>query len=540
LMKHGKRLLAAVLAGVLTLGTGCVEARAEAPEYLKSVTYFGDEWPINYWGSEDKDMAANLARIAADGFNSIILVVPWRQFQPDTSSTLFNEEAFDRLEEILACAKMHGLWVTLRIGYSWDYYGDAALPARFEDIFMNDRYDRSAWLSYCKKLYETVSTHENFYGAFLTWEDFWEFSYSMSRDVIKSSRVRLAERCGYTEYLRTHYTLEEVSRRYREEFSDFSQVYIPFQDRMSAELFYEFYDQALMELLYESQQVFPGLSMEVRADADKVYNADGSHEYYSHSATYSCEGAEYPALMYSVSMGQKNVGDRITAAEALAGMERSLKGLCAQSGKKVYMEQFLYMDSTESVAQNTKIYDEEVEEFVLQSAPILKETTMGYGLWVYRNYVNNCVYNGQFGLGLEGWEHTGSVAVEGVNGTPMALLGRTGRLSQKLEGRLRRGEQIHIRLYAEPKIHPSMLTMRIGEKKVNIRVTEAGVYTASIPWTNSYNLEISTSRSVYLDDLKIYTYEQEGRIYGTDGEELDLAPAFRKLNENLDLKSDRE
>ena len=85
-----------------------------------------------------------------------------------------------------------------------------------------------------------------------------------------------------------------------------------------------------------------------------------------------------------------------------------------------------------------------------------------------------------------------------------------------------------------------MLTMRIGEKKVNIRVTEAGVYTASIPWTNSYNLEISTSRSVYLDDLKIYTYEQEGRIYGTDGEELDLAPAFRKLNENLDLKSDRE
>ena len=27
---------------------------AEKPAYLKSVTYFGDEWPINYWGSEDE------------------------------------------------------------------------------------------------------------------------------------------------------------------------------------------------------------------------------------------------------------------------------------------------------------------------------------------------------------------------------------------------------------------------------------------------------------------------------------------------------
>ncbi|MCI8453562.1 MAG: hypothetical protein HFE84_02975, partial [Lachnospiraceae bacterium] len=419
-MEHKRRLLIALLTGILMIGPHRLEtAAAEAPTYLKSVTYFGDEWPINYWGSEDKDIGANMERIAADGFNSIILVVPWRQFQPDTSSELFNETAFARLNEVISRAEEHGLWVTLRIGYSWDYYGAAKLPERFEDIFMRDRNDRNAWLRYCERLYETVREHENFHSAFLTWEDFWEFSYKMNQDLTTSSRIRQAERCGYTDYLRKHYTLEEVSRRYREDFSDFSQVYIPYQDRLSAELFYEFYDHALMELLRVSQEVFPGLSMEVRADADKIYNADGSFEFYSHSVTYPCEGADYSALMYSVSMGRRNEGDRITAAEALADMERNLGRLYEQSGKKFYMEQFLFMDSTESVAQNTKIFEEEVEAFVRQSAPILKKTTMGYGLWVYRNYVNNCVYNGQFGLEFEGWEHTGSVGIEEKNQTRM-------------------------------------------------------------------------------------------------------------------------
>ena len=57
-----------------------MEAQAAFPEYLKSVTYFGDAWPINYWGTEDDNMGANFARIKADGFNSIILVIRGESF----------------------------------------------------------------------------------------------------------------------------------------------------------------------------------------------------------------------------------------------------------------------------------------------------------------------------------------------------------------------------------------------------------------------------------------------------------------------------
>ena len=37
---------AALMAGIPELR---MEAQAAFPEYLKSVTYFGDAWPINYW-----------------------------------------------------------------------------------------------------------------------------------------------------------------------------------------------------------------------------------------------------------------------------------------------------------------------------------------------------------------------------------------------------------------------------------------------------------------------------------------------------------
>ena len=57
---------AALMAGIPELR---MEAQAAFPEYLKSVTYFGDAWPINYWGTEDDNMGANFARIKADGFN---------------------------------------------------------------------------------------------------------------------------------------------------------------------------------------------------------------------------------------------------------------------------------------------------------------------------------------------------------------------------------------------------------------------------------------------------------------------------------------
>jgi len=89
-----------------------------------------------------------------------------------------------------------------------------------------------------------------------------------------------------------------------------------------------------------------------------------------------------------------------------------------------------------------------VDTFVRSLTPVLLETTSGYGLWVYRNYVNNCVYNSQFGLGKEGWNFSGSSTVEERKGTKMAVVGSNGGISQNITGRLPESGRLHVDFHA--------------------------------------------------------------------------------------------
>ena len=58
--------------------------------YVKSATYYGDEWNINFWNSEMEHLHEDMQKIKEDGFNSIILLIPWREFQPGLSPIAYN------------------------------------------------------------------------------------------------------------------------------------------------------------------------------------------------------------------------------------------------------------------------------------------------------------------------------------------------------------------------------------------------------------------------------------------------------------------
>ena len=230
----------------------------------------------------------------------------------------------------------------------WDYLGATETQKRFAAITKDDGPERKLWLEYSKKVYETAAAHENFCrGGPVSWEDFWNYTENMGRDMAMSSRIRMAKDCGYQAYLKEDYTLDQVRGFYGPKLETFEQVYIPYKDHPSAELFYEFYDHFLTELTTETRAVSPGLSLEIRADGDIVYDGMGGKKYYSHSATYPCPGADYAALMYSVSMGQENTGNKISASTALEAMTRNLDSIYTAAGKPLYIEQLLYMDSTE-------------------------------------------------------------------------------------------------------------------------------------------------------------------------------------------------
>ena len=96
--------------------------------YLKSATYYSDEWVINFWNSESSHMEEELKQIAEDGFNSIILVVPWREFQPSMNPQRYNDYAWEKFDRVMEAAQRQNLKVMLRVGYTWDYYsGDNVL-----------------------------------------------------------------------------------------------------------------------------------------------------------------------------------------------------------------------------------------------------------------------------------------------------------------------------------------------------------------------------------------------------------------------------
>ena len=52
-------------------------------------------------------------------------------------------------------------------------------------------------------------------------------------------------------------------------------------------------------------------------------------------------------------------------------------------------------------------------------AELFKAKTLGYGIWTYRDYGDNKVYNSQFALAQQGWKFSGGSKVEEHNGSRM-------------------------------------------------------------------------------------------------------------------------
>ena len=143
-------------------------------------------------------------------------------------------------------------------------------------------------------VYQAVSAYDNFYGGFITWEDFWNYMEDAPGIFLtRKEGIAEAKRIGFQDYLEERYTLEEL-RRYFEpqaKLAGYGSVGIPQRSSPAYQLFFEFYDHFLMELLAEAQQVFPDLSMEVRLDVDPVRGLDGNREGANHFSTFPCQDA---------------------------------------------------------------------------------------------------------------------------------------------------------------------------------------------------------------------------------------------------------
>ncbi|MCI8401498.1 MAG: hypothetical protein HFI38_05295 [Lachnospiraceae bacterium] len=527
---NGLILMALVLMAALTAaGCGKTEDFSKKPKYLKSATYFGGEWAVNFWNSEDDHLEEELRQIQEDGFNSIILVVPWREFQPGLEPVSYNEYAFEKLDRVMEAAKEQGLWVSLRIGYTWDYWPDGQdVRERFRNL-MGDEAVLAAWDDYVKTLYERASSHGNLYGGFITWEDFWSFTYYAKSLGDTLEGIRWAQFSGYTEYIRSHYTLEELSVLYGQDTADFDSLYLPQDNQPAVKLLYEFFDQWLNGFLLHNQEIFPDLSMEVRMDADPIPDEDGEMYWYGHEATYACENASYTALMYGVPIGHINEGERLEAGEAAAKSQEMLdEVLRSTDGKLLYIEQFLYMDNTPGFEHNAQVKEDQVADYILAMADVLKSRITGYGVWTYKNYGNNLLYNPQFALGEAGWEFEGGARVVEYDGSGQAELVPGAVLRNAVASE---GVSTRVRFTADAQENVQV-TVSLGGETQTV-TAEGGQVTELVFENGGSGLCFSSSGLCYIDNVKVYTHVQEGQLYDLDGEEGACIEAVRKLNRKL-------
>ena len=527
---------AGITAAVVALSLTVSGIRSEAaPSYLKAATYVSDAWVSNFWNSESDHMDEELAQIAADGFNSIVLVVPWREFQPGGLPVSYNRYAFQKLDKVMNAANAHGLMVELRVGYVWDYYNDDVVTGRFRDL-LKDPSTRAAWLAYAKQIYRTASAHSNFYGGFMTWEDFWNYVEDAANLGKGANSRNAAKECGYQTWLKKHYSLKQVNEYYQpaEKFTSYDNVYIPARKEYAYKLFYEFYDDFLNDLLEDTQKVFPNLSMEVRLDVDPVDAQDGNGQVgASHYGTFPCADAGYTSLMYSVSMGH-GFGDVLSTQEAIKTMNEQLSLVRANNGgKPVFIDQLLYMDATEGFEQNARLAESHRGAFLTGIPDTLRAHTNGYAVWTYRNYTNNPVYNHQFALGTRGWNVTNGSVME-RNGSSQLLLQSGGSLAQKVGHRIggRTTHDGHVRFTADSD-EPAVLTVKLGSMSQTVEVNGPKQYDLNLGRKGFYEVSFETDGDVYLDNIHVYNFVQDGQLRDIDGNELSCMGAMRTLNASM-------
>lgn len=527
---------AGITAAVVALSLTVSGIRSEAaPSYLKAATYVSDAWVSNFWNSESDHMDEELAQIVADGFNSIVLVVPWREFQPGVLPVSYNRYAFQKLDKVMNAANAHGLMVELRVGYVWDYYNDDVVTGRFRDL-LKDPSTRAAWLAYAKQIYRTASAHSNFYGGFMTWEDFWNYVEDAANLGKGANSRNAAKECGYQTWLKKHYSLKQVNEYYQpaEKFTSYDNVYIPARKDYAYKLFYEFYDDFLNDLLEDTQKVFPNLSMEVRLDVDPVDAQDENGQVgASHYGTFPCADAGYTSLMYSVSMGH-GFGDVLSAQEAIKTMNEQLSLVRANNGgKPVFIDQLLYMDATEGFEQNARLAESHRGAFLTGIPDTLRAHTNGYAVWTYRNYTNNPVYNHQFALGTRGWNVTNGSVME-RNGSSQLLLQSGGSLSQKVGHRIggRTTHDGHVRFTADSD-EPAVLTVKLGSMSQTVEVNGPKQYDLNLGRKGFYEVSFETDGDIYLDNIHVYNFVQDGQLRDIDGNELSCMGAMRTLNASM-------
>jgi hypothetical protein len=358
---------------------------------IRATHWFGEHWAKNLISAyRREDVAAQFATIRGDGFDTVILVVSWADFQPVFAPCCTHDErAFERLRFLVDEAERQGLRVMLRIGYAWGFHPQSPPTLQRVHRLMNESAAREAFLRFVDRIADDIEGRGHVSMSFMSWEDQW------------LRRIEPAAAADYARFVDALPAAERPSDPTR----------LPRADDDSAALFHRYWDWLMMETLHApAQQRIPNLGYEVRIDKEPLWQVadDGTRSvarWIDHRAMYRQAGDAPLVLYWAPYWGAQNTGETLQAPQSLA----LLGGMLAEAdewsgGRAGFIDQFNLIDNTPGHEHNAVLPDDQIAPFLRGAVCVLKDhRVLGIGLWTGRDYAESPLHNPSFAYGLEGW-----------------------------------------------------------------------------------------------------------------------------------------
>jgi hypothetical protein len=372
-------------------------------KFIRGSYFFGSASPLNFWDSfREREIEPYFRRFQDDGFNSILLLVPWAQFQPGTSPIVYDTDSFRRLDLIFDTAEKYGLEVILRMGYLWEAKRVADQTyRRFQEYGLSQDM-RTAWREFFRDLYDFCAPRNNFKFALMSWEDiYWPV---LMADCACSGAARRAHAAanGFKQYLARRFTLAGLNTIYRTEYKSWNELAVPISTDFLYEQYLKYYENEILDPIASvAAEGFPGLRMELRVDPEWI-NAPDGRKFYHWSMNFP--GSSTKVVYYHANIARSHTVEH-TAQGAVSHIHDLLVSYCRMytlDEKKPFIDQFNFFDDT--FAQWARIDSNSLPNFIKQCKEVLLKFSSGYALWGYEDWPKDIAYNGSFELGEEGWK----------------------------------------------------------------------------------------------------------------------------------------
>lgn len=501
----------------------------------------------NFWNSVDIEQCQqDFAQLRADGFNTIILTVPWGVFQPTIHPIHYNERAFADLERLLALAETYGLKVALRVGTHDHIPRDASGGNWIEATVLSDDREWAAYRELFREVAARTRAHRNLLFIFWTFEDagytpdLWLHQYPQNV-------------AAFREWLRRR-PLWFWNLLWREKNASYDAVEPPNQNQeplkpMKLRAFLEFSDHLVARRLPDAclaaKEGNPAIVVSFQPRAEVNWRHDYREQFELPSCYTFVTTWFSPYQSYLFGDTSQELDGARTASYLPRYIERTRR---LARDLPVFVDQLNFQHFGGHAAEGALRTETEQQKFVSAAVPVLLRDSLGYALWNYHDYYMNVVENGLFHMGLDAWETAGGRALvewksDGPRGEPRVELRARGVLRQKVTSTagnkeyklsfVARSAAPRARLRVQVRFLPAGQLFEANiEAKPSLEQFELKFTTPAD--SNALEVSFAVERgqpTVSLQEVILYPWIDTGGLYDVKGNpRLALRDLFCKLN----------